>query len=256
MLGLGGGVFIIPLFTLLLGVDPKVAIAASAVCVVANSVIGSLRHVSNEFVNIRLAMLLEVTTSIGAICGALIAVRINADILRALMGLLLLYAAFSMLRGRKMTVPTAEHDAPDPLRMMWEYYDGGAVVRYVPEKIRAGLGAGTIAGVLSGMLGIGGGLVKVPVMNLVMKIPLRSAAGTSSFMVGMTAAASALVFYSAGHLDPTVTAPAMVGTLAGSTLGSTLTKRFHVQHLLILFVIIMVLLGINMFLSAFGASFI
>ncbi len=257
MLGLGGGVFIIPLFTLLLGVDPKVAIAASAVCVVANSVIGSLRHVSNGYVNIRLAMLLEVTTAIGAIIGAIIAVRIDADVLRGLMGVLLLYAAYSMARGNKSaTAGSDDEPLPDPYGMEWQYSDHGSAVRYVPQKLQAGIGAGTIAGVLSGMLGIGGGLVKVPVMNLVMKIPLRAAAGTSSFMVGMTAAASALVFYSAGHMDPNVTAPALVGTLCGSTLGSTLTKKFHVGHLLSIFVVIMLVLGINMILSAFGINLI
>ena len=254
MLGLGGGVFIVPLFTLWLGVDPKIAIGASAVCVVTNSVVGSRRHLNNGFVNFRLSMILQSTTAAGAIIGALIALAVSGNFLKALLGLVLMYAAVSMARGSKQAVPDAELDAPDPWAVMSEYQDGNQTVRYVPQRIDIGLGVSGMAGVLSGMLGIGGGLVQVPVMNLVMKLPMRAAAGTSSFMVGMTSVATAAVFYASGNIDPAVTAPAMVGVLLGSSLGSALTKRVKTHQLMALFLVIMVTLSISMILSAFDIS--
>lgn len=254
MLGLGGGVFIVPLFTLWLGVDPKIAIGASAVCVVTNSVVGSRRHLNNGFVNFRLSMILQSTTAAGAIIGALIALAVSGNFLKALLGLVLMYAAVSMARGSKQAVPNAELDAPDPWAVMSEYQDGNQTVRYVPQRIDIGLGVSGMAGVLSGMLGIGGGLVQVPVMNLVMKLPMRAAAGTSSFMVGMTSVATAAVFYASGNIDPAVTAPAMVGVLLGSSLGSALTKRVKIHQLMAIFLVIMVTLSISMILSAFDIS--
>ena len=254
MLGLGGGVFIVPLFTLWLGVDTKIAIGASAVCVVTNSVVGSRRHLNNGFVNFRLSMILQSTTAAGAIIGALIALAVSGNFLKALLGLVLMYAAVSMARGSKQAVPNAELNAPDPWAVMSEYQDGNQTVRYVPQRIDIGLGVSGMAGVLSGMLGIGGGLVQVPVMNLVMKLPMRAAAGTSSFMVGMTSVATAAVFYASGNIDPAVTAPAMVGVLLGSSLGSALTKRVKIHQLMAIFLVIMVTLSISMILSAFDIS--
>ena len=256
MLGLGGGVFIVPLFTLFLDVDPKIAVAASAIAVVTNSVVGSTRHLRNRFVNIRLSMLLEVSTALGAIVGALIAVAVSAGFLEALLGVVLLYAAWSMLRGRRIEIPNVAPDEPDPLRLMDAYPEGktGRIIRYVPRRVSLGVGASAGAGVISGMLGIGGGIVQVPMMNLLMKVPVRAAAGTSSFMVGMTAVATATVFYASGKIDPQVTVPAMLGVLLGSNVGSILTKRLKVDRLVIIFVVVMVYLGASMVLSAFDIN--
>jgi uncharacterized membrane protein YfcA len=257
MLGLGGGVFIVPLFTLFLGVDPKIAVGASAIAVVTNSVVGSTRHLRNRYVNIRLSMLLEVSTALGAIAGALIAVAVNAGFLKALLGAVLLYAAWSMLRGRSIEIPNADEADPDPWRLMDAFPEGksGQIIRYVPQRIKLGIGASSGAGVISGMLGIGGGVIQVPLMNLLMKVPLRAAAGTSSFMVGMTAVATAAVFYASGNISPEVTVPAMIGVLLGSNIGSILTKRLKTDRLVIVFVAVMVYLGISMVLSAFGIEF-
>lgn len=254
MLGLGGGVFIVPLFTLFLGVDPHVAIGASAVCVVTNSVVGSRRHLDNRYVNYRLAMILQSTTAAGAIIGAFIAVVIDASFLKVVLGLLLLYAAYSMVKGSKVAIPSMPQDTPDPLNLMYDFKEGDETVRYVPQRVKFGLGTSGFAGVLSGMLGIGGGLIQVPVMNLVMKMPLRAAAGTSSFMVGMTSVATAAVFYTNGMIDPQVTAPAMVGVLLGSSFGSALTKRVKLNQLVMVFALVTIALSISMILSAFEIS--
>lgn len=257
MLGLGGGVFIVPLFTLFLGVDPKIAVGASAIAVVTNSVVGSTRHLRNRYVNIRLSMLLEISTALGAILGALIAVAVSAGFLKALLGAVLLYAAWSMLRGRKVEIENCAEDAPDALSLMDSFPEGkdGHVVRYLPQNVPIGVGASGGAGIISGMLGIGGGVVQVPMMNLLMKVPLRAAAGSSSFMVGMTAVATAAVFYASGKIDLSVTVPAMLGVLLGSNVGSILTKRLKTERLVIVFVVVMVYLGVSMVLSAFGIDF-
>lgn len=256
MLGLGGGVFIVPLFTLYLGVDPKIAVGASAIAVVTNSVVGSSNHLRNGFTNIRLSMLLQVSTAIGAIVGAIIAIWADASLLKVVLGIILVYSAFSMIRSRKAAYPNATSGTPDPLALGSIYPDpaSGDEVRYVPQRVGIGVGVSTGAGVLSGMLGIGGGVIQVPMMNLVMRMPVKAAAGTSSFMVGMTAVATAAVFYSSGKIDPRVAVPAMLGVFIGSNLGSTLTKRLKTDRLILVFFVILTYLGASMILDAFDIN--
>jgi len=250
MLGLGGGVFLVPIFTLFFGISTKTAIAASAVAVVTNSVVGSQTHLRNGFVNLRLGMMLQVTTAIGALIGAFAGVWAPDKALRIVFGAVLIYSALAMVRKRQASYDTS-HD-PDPHQLGASFKDGGKEVKYVPSAIRTGLGISGTAGVLSGMLGVGGGVIQVPAMNLFMKVPLKAAAGTSAFMVGITSVATAFVHYSDGNVDPTVVAPAMIGIFAGGKLGSTLTKRLEVADLLIIFVVIIAFLGISMFLTGVG----
>lgn len=254
MLGLGGGVFLVPIFTLFFGIDPKVAIAASAISVITNSVVGSSNHLRNGFTNIRLAMLLGLTTVSGAIAGALLAVVANAGVLSFIFGLVLLAAAISMLVRRQAVVPNSEPGDPDPFRLGASFTDRatGAVVRYIPQRVPLGLGASALAGILSGLLGVGGGVIQVPMMNLLMRVPVKAAAGTSTFLVGMTAVATATVFYADGKIDATVVVPAMIGIFAGSQLGSSLTSRVKTANLVLIFVAIMLYLSISMILKAFG----
>jgi uncharacterized membrane protein YfcA len=256
MLGLGGGVFIVPLFTLYLGVDPKIAVGASAIAVVTNSVVGSSNHLRNGFTNIRLSMLLQISTAIGAIVGAIVAIWVDASILKVVLGVILVYSAVSMIRSRKQAYPNAAPGDPDPLALGAAFSDPttGGEIRYIPQRVPFGLGISTGAGVLSGMLGIGGGVIQVPMMNLVMKMPVKAAAGTSSFMVGMTAVATATIFYSEGKIDPQVAVPAMLGVFVGSNIGSTLTKRLKTHRLVLLFFIMLTYLGLSMILDAFGLN--
>lgn len=255
MLGLGGGVFIVPLFTLYLGVDPKIAVGASALAVVTNSVVGSSNHLRNGFTNIRLSMLLQVSTAIGAIGGAIVAIWVDASFLKVVLGIVLIYSAVSMVRSRKVKYPNASDDTPDPLLLGESFTDStGEYLRYVPQRIPVGLGISTGAGVLSGMLGIGGGVIQVPMMNLVMRMPVKAAAGTSSFMVGMTAVVTAAIFYSEGKLNPEVAIPAMLGVFVGSSLGSQLTRRLKTDRLIIIFFVILTYLGLSMVLAAFDIN--
>ncbi len=258
MLGLGGGVFLVPIFTLFFAVDQKVAIGASAVAVVTNSIVGSSVHLRSRFTNLRLAMLLQVATAAGATAGAVIGVYANPSIVNAIFGGVLVYAAVSMA-VRRQAAATGDSIDEDRLRLGAVYRDPAAkdpdtLVRYAPQRVPVGLGVSGVAGMLSGMLGVGGGVIQVPAMNLLMRVPVKAAAGTSSFMVGITAVATASVFYAQGKIDPTVVVPAMVGIFVGSQLGSRLTRRIRTQNLVVLFVLILLYLGISLLLRAVGVT--
>jgi len=246
MLGLGGGVFIVPIYTLFFDVPQKAAIAASALAVVSNSVVGSQSHLRSGFTNLRLVMLLLLPMVAGAIVGAFVGVYAPDALLSVVFGGVLIYAAFSMLLKRSAAPDTSAE--PDPWGLGASFVDPASkkTTAYVPQKVRAGLGIGGVAGMLSGMLGVGGGVVMVPAMTLVMKVPLKAAAGTSAFMVGMTAVATAFVYYSNGKVDPTIAAPAMVGIFFGGRFGAALTRRLKVQSLTMVFVVILAFLGLWM----------
>lgn len=256
MLGLGGGVFLVPIFTLFFGVDAKIAIAASAVSVITNSVVGSSVHLRNGFTNVRLAMLLGITTIIGAIVGAAVAVVADSSLLYFVFGLVLLSAAVSMLVRRQAAIPNSEPDDPDPFHLGASFTDRATdqITRYIPQRVKLGLGTSGVAGILSGLLGVGGGIVQVPMMNLLMRVPVKAAAGTSSFLVGLTSVATATVFYADGYVDPTVVVPSMIGIFAGSRIGSHLTSRVKTANLVVIFVAIMLYLSVSMILRSFGIS--
>jgi uncharacterized protein len=255
MLGLGGGVFLVPIFTLFFGVDQKLAIGASAVAVVTNSVVGSSVHLRSRFTNLRLAMLLQVTMATGATAGAILGVWAPERAVNIVFGLVLLYAATSMLLKRTADVPGSE-DLPDDWGLRANYLDPATkkVVGYIPQRVTAGLGISAFAGGLSGMLGVGGGVIQVPAMNLLMRVPVKAAAGTSSFMVGITAIATAFVYYAEEKIDPTVVVPAMIGIFVGSQAGSRLTRRVKAQNLVLLFVAILLYLGLSLLLKAAGIT--
>jgi len=252
MLGLGGGVFLVPIFTLFFGIDQKIAIGASAIAVVTNSVVGSSIHLQSRFTNLRLAMLLQVTMATGATIGAIVGVWAPERALNVIFGLVLLYAATSMLLKRTAATAQELSEVDDEWNLKASYIDPASKreITYVPQQVRAGLGVSGFAGMLSGMLGVGGGVIQVPAMNLLMRIPVKAAAGTSSFMVGITAVATAFVYYSREKIDPTVVVPAMIGIFLGSQAGSRLTRRVKARNLVLFFTIILLYLGISLLLKA------
>ena len=253
MLGLGGGVFLVPIFTLFFGVDQKLAIGASAVAVATNSVVGSTVHLESRFTNLRFAMMMEVTTAIGALVGAIVGVWAPEQAINFIFASVLVYAAVSMAIKRASSNEFVS-DGPDPHGLAGEFHDPATnrTVRYIPQRLQLGLSMSTIAGVMSGMLGVGGGVIKVPVMNVLMRVPVKAAAGTSAFMVGITAVASSSVYYSKGKIDPTIVVPAMIGIYLGSQFGSRLTRRLHAERLTLIFVLILAYLSISLYVKAFG----
>jgi uncharacterized membrane protein YfcA len=246
-------VFLVPIFTLFFGVDQKLAIGASAVAVATNSVVGSTVHLESRFTNIRFAMMMEVTTAFGALIGAIIGVWAPENAINVIFASVLVYSAVSMAIRRASPVDVAA-DAPDPHGLAGEYQDPatGLLVRYVPQRLRLGLSMSSIAGLMSGMLGVGGGVIKVPVQNVLKRVPVKAAPGTSTFMVGVTAVASSSVYYSRGKIDPTIVVPAMVGIYLGSQFGSRLTRKVHAHRLSLIFVLILAYLSISLYVKAAG----
>jgi uncharacterized protein len=256
MLGLGGGVFLVPILTLFFGVDPKFAVGASAVVVVTNSVVGSTNHLRIRFTNPRLAMLLQIATATGAIAGALYGVLADPRVIYIVFGAVLVYAAVSMVVRSERRVIAPPPGAPDTLRLGAAFRDPAIKeeIAYIPINVGWGMGVGVGAGVISGMLGVGGGVVMVPAMNLLMRVPVKAAVGTSTFMVGITSVATAFVFYSQGFIDPTLVVPAIVGVFVGGQIGSRLTRRISAQRLALLFALILLYLGLSLLLRAFGVE--
>lgn len=254
MLGLGGGVFLVPILTLFFGIDPKLAVGASAIVVVTNSVVGSTNHLRSRFTNLRLAMLLQVSMALGAIAGALYGVMADPRVIYAVFGAVLVYSAVSMVLKRERAVGAPSEATADPLELGAAFRDPAIQqdVGYVPVRPGWGMGVGAGAGVISGMLGVGGGVVMVPAMNLLMRVPVKAAVGTSSFMIGITSVATAFVYYSRGKIDPTLVVPAIVGVFVGGQVGSRLTRRLKAQRLALIFSLILLYLGISLLLRAAG----
>jgi uncharacterized membrane protein YfcA/uncharacterized membrane protein len=252
MVGLGGGVFIVPILSIFFGIPLKTAIAASAVSVIVNSLGGSSVYLKHRMTNVRLGLFMELTTAAGAIIGGLIVVLVAPDVLRVIFGLALLAMGAAMFRRQHESEPVT--DGPDALRLRQDFLDPaeGENIKYIPQRLGIGAAASSLAGVISGMLGIGGGAVKVPIMNTIMRVPVKAAAATSVFMVGITVSASAFIYYIHNIIDLSVTAPAVIGVLLGSQLGAHVSRHLRSVVLVRILVLILAYLAINLLLQAAG----
>jgi len=252
LLGLGGGVIIIPALTLVFGVSMQEAIGASLIAVIASSTGSASYYVEQGLTNIRLAMVLETATTFGAVIGALVSVYTNQYVLALAFGALLLYSSFYMLR-RPENICTSPA-ACGPLDLSCSYMDQGSQqrVEYGVKNLGKGLVASVGAGGTAGLLGVGGGIIKVPVMNLWMGVPMRAACATSNFMIGVTALAGAIVYYEFGEINPTLAAVVAVGAFIGAAIGTRTSHRFDVGNLKRIFAVVMIGVAILMFLKAAG----
>jgi uncharacterized membrane protein YfcA len=234
--GLGGGFIVVPLLTLCFGVDIRYAIGASLICVIATSSGAAARYVREGYSNIRLGMFLEVATTAGAVAGAFLAPKVPTPVIGALFGLVLLYASYLTLRRATEQDTSA---APDRvaawLEMDSAYPSPDGAVSYRVRRVPQGFGVMTLAGMLSGLLGIGSGLVKVVALDQVMGLPFKVSATTSTFMIGVTAAASAGVHLSRGYIDPALAMPVMLGVLGGAFVGARLLPGAPPRRLRLLF---------------------
>jgi uncharacterized membrane protein YfcA len=226
LLGLGGGVLLVPLLTLGFGLPLREAVGVSLVAVIVTSSASAGVYLERHVADLRLGMTLELFTASGALVGGLIAFLLSEQVLAGLFTLLLVYTAFSMSRRREAE-PVAAVDLPagPPDRP-----------RYVVRHLGWGIVGSLFAGLVSALLGIGGGLVKVPVMHLVMGVPLRVATATSNLMIGITAAASAIIYLLRGGIDVYVAGPTAVGVFVGASIGSRTVHRIDVRLLRMLFV--------------------
>jgi uncharacterized membrane protein YfcA len=245
--GLGGGVVLVPLLTLGLGVDIRYAIGSSLVCVIATSSGAAAAFVREGFTNIRVGMFLEIATTGGALLGTVLAVYVSSSTLAVIFGVVLIFSAAQSLRQRvEHIAATKPGTLGARLRLASTYPLDGKLVSYGVTHVPVGFAMMFAAGILSALLGIGSGVVKVLAMDRAMHLPYKVSTTTSNFMIGVTAAASAGVYLHRGYINPVLVMPVVIGVLAGATLGARLLARVRVKPLRMLFTAIMIALAIEM----------
>lgn len=247
--GLGGGVIIVPVLALAFHVDLRYAIGASLVSVIATSSGAAVAYVREGLSNIRIGMFLEVATTLGAIAGAFLTALISTRAIGIVFGVTLLYSAWSGFRDHEAEGPHAPNALATRLKLIGDYPTPTGRASYIAQNVPAGFAIMLLAGVLSGLLGIGSGAVKVLAMDRAMKLPFKVSTTTSNFMIGVTAAASAGVYLARGFIAPGLAAPVMLGVLAGSLLGARLLLTIRVPVLRLVFALVIAALGAEMIYS-------
>jgi uncharacterized membrane protein YfcA len=242
--GIGGGIIITPVLSIYFGIPLVQAIGTSLVAVITTSTASSAVHVQRHTTDIKLGLTLELATALGAATMAYLAIYVNRSIVAMLFTFFLLYSAYTLLRRIWRTRGISTKKPED-----------GALPAYTPTRYPAGLAASLVAGGVSGLLGIGGGPIKVPVMYLLMEVPLNVATATSNFMIGVTASASAFVYFRRGDVMPTVAGPLVVGVFAGSLIGAKMAPRVQAKHIMGLLVTIMLILAAQMLFKVIQGKF-
>jgi uncharacterized membrane protein YfcA len=249
--GLGGGVIIVPLLTIGFGVDIRYAIGTSLISVIATSSGAASAYVKEGILNIRIGMFLEIATTLGAIAGVAIAFFAPTHAIAVIFGFVLLYSAFVSFIKRKESI--AENIPEKKSGRMIEllkangtYSTENGLKNYTLQHLGGGFIVMAFAGVLSGLLGIGSGALKVIAMDSIMKIPFKVSTSTSNFMIGVTAAASAGIYLNRGYIDPVLSMPVMVGVLIGSLFGAKYLIKSHTKSIRLVFAIVITLLAFEM----------
>jgi uncharacterized membrane protein YfcA len=254
--GLGGGVVIVPLLASVFGVDIRYAIGASLVSVIATSCAAASTYIKKGYTNLRLGMFLEVATITGAIIGAMIASSISVKALTLILAFILMYSAY--LSGQPRSDNT-DATSPDPLainlKLNSTYPTTEGLISYQVSSVPVGFCIMLLAGVLSGLLGIGSGAFKVLAMDQAMGIPFKVSTSTSNFMIGVTAAASAGVYLAWGYIDPGVTMPVMLGVLPGALLGAKVLVGAKTQSLRVIFCFVLVVMALKMVYNSLAGGF-
>jgi uncharacterized membrane protein YfcA len=245
--GLGGGVVIVPLLALVFGVELHYAMGASLISVIATSSGAASTYVREGYSNFRIGMLLEIATTLGALAGAYLAVRINPNAIAIVFGIALMLSAYLSMRMRK---PSELDGTADPLatrlRLDGSFPTSDGERHYHVHRVPLGFGLMFGAGTLSGLLGIGSGAFKVLAMDQAMRIPFKVSTTTSNFMIGVTAAASAGIYLNRGYIDPGLVMPVVLGVLAGSMAGAKVLLHANTRVLRIVFAGVIVIVGLQM----------
>ncbi|MCL4313217.1 MAG: sulfite exporter TauE/SafE family protein [Actinobacteria bacterium] len=250
LVGLGGGVVVVPVLTLLFHIDIRLAIGASIVSVIATSSGAAAAYVRERMTNLRAGMFLEIATTTGAITGAYLTTILPARGLFILFAVVLGYSAVAMYRKRhSAALLTVSHDRiANRLNLHGSYYDDAEQkeISYKVTGTKTGLSIMYVAGMVSALLGIGSGALKVPAMDLAMHLPMKVSTATSNFMIGVTAAASAGVYFARGQIDPIMAAPVAAGVLGGATFGSRILGRLESKTVRLVFVIVLIVISLEM----------
>jgi uncharacterized protein len=249
--GLGGGVVIVPMLTILFHIDIRYAIGAALVSVIATSSGAAAAYVREGYSNVRVGMFLEIATVTGALAGAAIAIYLRVSVIAVIFGLVLLYSAYlSFRRSDDAGAPLAPDRLATWLRLDGSYPVLDQMRSYHVTHVPGGFVVMFVAGVLSGLLGIGSGAVKVLAMDQIMRLPFKVSTTTSNFMIGVTAAAGAGIYLSRGYIDPGLAMPVMLGVLIGSVLGAKVLVGAAVKVLRWVFTLVIVALGLEMVFNA------
>lgn len=246
--GLGGGVVVIPLLTLGFGVDMRYAIGAALVTSIASSSGAAAAYIKEGITNVRIGMFLEIATTTGAVMGAVIAIWLDKQYIAILFGCVLIFSAIRTITKKEdHSDPNAPEDKlAAKLKLNSSYPMKDGVVAYKVQNVATGYSLMTLAGILSGLLGIGSGALKVLAMDTAMKIPFKVSTTTSNFMVGVTAAASAVIYLQRGYIDPGLCMPIVVGVLLGAFIGSKILPKANVKRLRQLFSVVIFILALSM----------
>ena len=266
LLGVGGGIFIVPAMVLLFHLPMKIAVAASVVSVIATSNAGGSSYVDQKITNLRLGMFLEIFTTLGALSGSVLALYLHPWTMQLVFAAMLVYMAYAAFATRNLDderIVTGEFARATPDRLSrWlslrgDYYDeaAGRKVEYVVCGVPVGTSIAYLAGIASGLLGVGGGVLKVSAMNRYMNVPMKAAVGTSKLMIGVTAAVSSILFFLAGLIHFSIVGPVAVGTTIGATAGTVIMNRLHSASLKWLFSLLMLYLGYEMLAKGMASGF-
>jgi uncharacterized protein len=255
-LGMASGIFIVPILTIIAGVDVRVAIGASIVSVIACSCGSAASFLKERLTNVRLAIVLETATTLGAASGVLLSGVVSVPVLYAIFAAVLLVSAWQMLmRRRVIAAPTHGKPTHGWVRRLDSVYPDRAIggdVAYRVDRLSGGLALMYGAGLLSALLGIGSGVLKIPAMDTALRLPIKVSSATSNFMIGVTAAASAGAYFMRGAIVPEIVGPVALGSVVGALLGARLLVFISPSKLRLVFVAVLLVLAIQMALAAVG----
>lgn len=250
LFGLGGGIIFVPVL-LLMGLEPTQAVAISLIGIIAGSVGASTVFVDKGLSNVRLGLLLEITTAAGAIVGAIVATYLEEWILMVVFAAIVYFSGYRMLRSPETIVPPAE-DAQGRYAFTYRDESTGESVDYEVQHVGGGMAMCTVAGMISSMTGVGGGMVKVPLMNLYMHIPIKAASATSSYMIGITAFSGAITYFLGGQVLLEYAAGIAIGAFLGALAGTVVTRRVNARHLRKYFSVVVFVMATIVLLQAAG----
>ena len=251
LFGLGGGIIFVPLLMLVFGLAPTEAVAVSLIGIIAGSVGASTVFVDKGLSNVRLGLLLEITTAAGAILGAIVATLLDDKVLMVIFSAIVIYSGIRMILNPEKIVEPAEDSEG---KLSFEYRDEAHrdSVRYQVQNVKGGMALCTVAGMISSMTGVGGGAIKVPLMNIYMHVPMKAASATSSYMIGITAFSGAITYFLGGQVLLGYAAGVAIGAFLGSLIGTALARRINGKHLRKYFSAVLFVMAFLVLLQAGG----
>lgn len=249
LLGLGGGIIVVPVLTLVFGIDIRYAIAASLISIIATSSGAAASFLKDHLTNLRLAILLEIGTVFGAMSGFLLSGYMNPAMLYYIFGGFLFFSAVMMFKKKHDSRAEVNHPWAEKLKLDSKFPEKGEWHHYKVANVPVGLFAMYFAGILSALLGIGSGIFKVIAMDGAMKLPMKVSSATSNFMIGVTASASAGAYLLRGDIRPEIAAPVSVGIIMGSWLGARVMPKLPASSIRKVFVVVLVIVSIQMILK-------